>query len=86
MSFPSGHASFSAYTMLYLVLYLQRRMKWSGSNLIRPTIQIKALMFTWYTGLSRITDYKHHWFDLHLAVKRKFIVNINDSDCLGVTC
>ncbi|XP_046446420.1 putative phosphatidate phosphatase [Daphnia pulex] len=64
MSFPSGHASFSSYAMLYLVLYLQSRMNWSGSKLLRPTIQIAALMLTWYTGLSRITDYKHHWSDV----------------------
>lgn len=64
LSFPSGHTSFSSYSMLYLALYVQRRMNWSGSKLFRPTIQITALMLTWYTGLSRITDYKHHWSDV----------------------
>ncbi|XP_046635294.1 putative phosphatidate phosphatase isoform X1 [Daphnia pulicaria] len=64
LSFPSGHASFSAYAMLFLALYLQRRMNWTGSKLFRSTIQITALMLTWYTGLSRITDYKHHWSDV----------------------
>nr|CAH0101222.1 unnamed protein product [Daphnia galeata] len=54
----------SSYSMLYLALYVQRRMNWSGSKLFRPTIQITALMLTWYTGLSRITDYKHHWSDV----------------------
>ena len=61
LSFPSGHASFSAYTLLYLALYLQQRMTWSGSRLIRPTYQIALLMLSWYTGLSRVTDFKHHW-------------------------
>ncbi|XP_046446419.1 phospholipid phosphatase 1-like isoform X2 [Daphnia pulex] len=64
LSFPSGHSSFSAYSMLYLVIYLQCRMNWSGSKLLRPLIQIAALIFSWYTGLSRITDYKHHWSDV----------------------
>lgn len=64
LSFPSGHASFSAYTMLYLALYLQRRMNWSGSHLLRPTLQIAAIMLSWYTGLTRVSDYKHHWSDV----------------------
>ncbi|XP_057373400.1 phospholipid phosphatase 1-like isoform X1 [Daphnia carinata] len=64
LSFPSGHASFSAYTMLFLALYLQRRMNWSGSKLLRPTIQISALLLSWYTGLTRVSDYKHHWSDV----------------------
>nr|CAH0113676.1 unnamed protein product [Daphnia galeata] len=64
LSFPSGHASFSAYTMLFLAFYLQRRMNWSGSKLLRPTIQICVLMLSWYTGLSRVSDYKHHWSDV----------------------
>ena len=64
LSFPSGHASFSAYTMVYLALYLQARMTWSGSRLLRPFLQLSALMLTWYTGLSRVSDYKHHWSDV----------------------
>ncbi|XP_046440735.1 putative phosphatidate phosphatase isoform X2 [Daphnia pulex] len=64
LSFPSGHSSFSAYTMLFLAFYLQRRMNWSGSKLLRPTIQICVLMLSWYTGLSRVSDYKHHWSDV----------------------
>lgn len=48
--------------MLYLALYLQRRMNWSGSRLLRPTLQIAAIMLSWYTGLTRVSDYKHHWY------------------------
>jgi len=64
LSFPSGHASFSAYTMLYLALYLQARMTWSGSYMLRPLLQTGALMLSWLTGLSRVSDYKHHWSDV----------------------
>jgi len=64
LSFPSGHSSFSAYTMLYLALYLQARMTWSGSYMLRPLLQISALMLSWVTGLSRVSDYKHHWSDV----------------------
>lgn len=61
LSFPSGHASFSAYTMLFVVFYLQSRMTWSGSKFLRPTIQIAVLLLAWFTGLSRVADHKHHW-------------------------
>lgn len=64
LSFPSGHASFSAYAMLYLALYLQARMTWSGSYMLRPLLQIGALLLSWLTGLSRVSDYKHHWSDV----------------------
>jgi len=64
LSFPSGHSSFSAYTMLYLALYLQSRMTWSGSYMLRPLLQTGALMLAWLTGLSRVSDYKHHWSDV----------------------
>ena len=50
--------------MVYLALYLQARMTWSGSRLLRPFLQLSALMLTWYTGLSRVSDYKHHWSDV----------------------
>lgn len=64
LSFPSGHSSFSAYTMLYLAIYLQARMTWSGSDLLRPLLQLVSLMMAWYTGMSRVSDYKHHWSDV----------------------
>ncbi|MEQ2180624.1 Phospholipid phosphatase 3 [Goodea atripinnis] len=43
-SFFSGHASFSMYTMLYLVFTL--------------------IMMSFYTGLSRVSDHKHHPTDV----------------------
>ncbi|XP_066967219.1 putative phosphatidate phosphatase isoform X2 [Macrobrachium rosenbergii] len=64
LSFPSGHASFSAYTMIYLVIYLQVRFKFKGPELLRPFLQFVCLMLTFYTSVSRISDYKHHWSDV----------------------
>lgn len=75
LSFPSGHASVSAYTMLFLAFYLQSRMTWSGSKLLRHTIQIGALLMAWFTGLSRISDYKHHWSAEHVNERRKMLIN-----------
>ncbi|XP_049787389.1 putative phosphatidate phosphatase isoform X1 [Schistocerca cancellata] len=64
LSFPSGHSSFSAYTMIYLVLYLQARMTWKGSKLLKHFCQYICLLIAVGTALSRVSDYKHHWSDV----------------------
>lgn len=63
-SFFSGHASFSMYTMLYLALYLQARFTWRGARLLRPLLQFTLIMMAFYTGLSRVSDHKHHPSDV----------------------
>ncbi|XP_008327658.1 phosphatidic acid phosphatase type 2D [Cynoglossus semilaevis] len=63
-SFFSGHASFAMYTMLYLAFYLQARLSWRGARLLRPLIQFLLVMIAVYTGLSRISDYRHHPTDV----------------------
>uniref|UniRef100_A0A336MP79 CSON004606 protein n=1 Tax=Culicoides sonorensis TaxID=179676 RepID=A0A336MP79_CULSO len=64
LSFPSGHSSFSAYTMIYCAIYLHARMNWEGSKLLKHFFQYLLVLITWYTSLSRISDYKHHWSDV----------------------
>lgn len=103
LSFPSGHSSFSMYTMLYCAvsthtdpsflylfiepfpfwsysffslyrffarhthtqqIYLQSRMTWQGSKLLKHFMQYLLLAMTWFTCMSRISDYKHHWSDV----------------------
>lgn len=64
LSFPSGHSSFSAYTMIYLAIYLQLRITWKGSKLLKHFLQLVCLLMAWFTALSRISDYKHHWSDV----------------------
>ncbi|KAK7939187.1 hypothetical protein WMY93_002513 [Mugilogobius chulae] len=63
-SFFSGHASFAMYTMMYLAFYLQARLSWRGARLLRPLIQFLLVMIAIYTGLSRISDYRHHPTDV----------------------
>ncbi|KAM9779849.1 phosphatidic acid phosphatase type 2D [Neosynchiropus ocellatus] len=63
-SFFSGHASFAMYTMLYLAFYLQARLSWRGARLLRPLVQFILVMIAIYTGLSRISDYRHHPSDV----------------------
>ncbi|XP_013918590.1 PREDICTED: lipid phosphate phosphohydrolase 1 isoform X2 [Thamnophis sirtalis] len=64
LSFYSGHSSFSMYCMLFLALYLQARMKNDWARLLRPTIQFGLVASSIYVGLSRVSDYKHHWSDV----------------------
>ncbi|GJQ66149.1 wun [Trypoxylus dichotomus] len=64
LSFPSGHSSFAMYTMLYFAVYIQSRMTWDGSKLLRHTLQFLAISAAIFTGMTRISDYKHHWSDV----------------------
>ncbi|KAB0805284.1 hypothetical protein PPYR_02254 [Photinus pyralis] len=64
LSFPSGHSSFSMYSMVYFAIYLQARMTWDGSKLLRHTLQFIAITSSIYTGMTRVSDYKHHWSDV----------------------
>ncbi|XP_013789086.1 putative phosphatidate phosphatase [Limulus polyphemus] len=64
LSFPSGHASFSAYAMIYLTVYLQYRMVCPKNSLLRPFLQAGALLTSWYIGLTRVMDFMHHWSDV----------------------
>uniref|UniRef100_A0A1A8P212 Phospholipid phosphatase 1 n=2 Tax=Nothobranchius TaxID=28779 RepID=A0A1A8P212_9TELE len=64
LSFFSGHSSFSMYCMLFLVLYIQARMKSKWARLLRPTFQFFLIATAVYVGLTRVSDYKHHWSDV----------------------
>ncbi|KAM8843669.1 phospholipid phosphatase 3-like [Synchiropus picturatus] len=63
-SFFSGHASFAMYTMLYLAFYLQARLTWRGARMLRPLLQFFLVLLAVYTGLTRISDYRHHPSDV----------------------
>ncbi|XP_072318416.1 phospholipid phosphatase 3-like [Eucyclogobius newberryi] len=63
-SFFSGHASFAMYTMLYLAFYLQARFTLRSARLLRPMLQFILIMLAVYTGLTRISDYRHHPSDV----------------------
>ncbi|XP_017042243.1 putative phosphatidate phosphatase [Drosophila ficusphila] len=64
LSFPSGHSSLAFYAMVYVALYLQRKLTWRGSRLSRHFLQFALVMVAWYTALSRVMDHWHHWSDV----------------------
>ncbi|MEQ2168404.1 hypothetical protein GOODEAATRI_013973, partial [Goodea atripinnis] len=59
-SFFSGHASFA----MYALLYLAARLTWRGARLLRPLLQSFLVLLAFYTGLTRISDYRHHPSDV----------------------
>uniref|UniRef100_A0A3Q4G1L6 Phosphatidic acid phosphatase type 2D n=1 Tax=Neolamprologus brichardi TaxID=32507 RepID=A0A3Q4G1L6_NEOBR len=85
-SFFSGHASFAMFTMLYLAFYLQARLTWRGARLLRPMLQFFLIMLAIYTGLTRISDYRHHPSDvlagyIQGALTAYWVVSITYTHC-----
>ncbi|KAM6985803.1 phospholipid phosphatase 1 isoform 2-T2 [Aplochiton taeniatus] len=76
LSFYSGHSSFSMYCMLFLALYLQARLQADWARLLRPTIQFFLIAASVYTGLSRVSDYKHHWSDVLVGLLQGAIMAV----------
>ena len=64
LSFPSGHASFSTYTMLFLIIYLEARMHLLKLRYIKPLVQMTAFIAAYVTCVSRISDYHHRGSDV----------------------
>lgn len=64
ISFPSGHSSFSAYSMVFLALYLESSMPTKRTNLVKPFAQVTFIILGVLCALSRIFDYWHHWGDV----------------------
>lgn len=44
--------------------YLQARLTWCGARLLRPALQFFLVLLAVYTGLTRISDYRHHPSDV----------------------
>lgn len=63
-SFPSGHSSFSWYTMLFTIIYLEARLVLIRFRFIKTIFQMTCFIAAFVTMLSRISDYHHRGSDV----------------------
>ncbi|KAH0998442.1 hypothetical protein HUJ05_010901 [Dendroctonus ponderosae] len=47
-----------------LQIYVQKRLTWDGSTLLKHTLQFLAVLSSVFTAMTRVSDYKHHWSDV----------------------
>ncbi|XP_064604855.1 phospholipid phosphatase 1-like [Liolophura sinensis] len=64
LSFPSGHAAFSAYCALYAVFYIQLRFNINRTQLLKPSLQLTLAVLAFYCNVTRVMDFKHHPTDV----------------------
>ncbi|XP_067002703.1 phospholipid phosphatase 1 isoform X2 [Anabrus simplex] len=63
-SFPSGHASISVYTAIYLMWFIQVRVPDNITYLLVPWLHCLCALWCLVCSLTRITDHRHHWWDV----------------------
>jgi phosphatidate phosphatase len=64
VSFPSGHSSYSWYSMVFLIIYVEARLFLLRLRYIKPLIQMTAFIAAFVTCLSRVSDYHHRGSDV----------------------
>jgi len=77
LSFLSGHASFSFYCGMFLIVYLQARLSnfpkhqstavriiYRTLKVLRPFIQFAIIILSFWISLTRISNYFHHPMDV----------------------
>lgn len=63
MSFFSGHAASCVFSCFFICWYLHKRVK-SESLFLVPFIQASLISLSFYGSISRISDHRHHWWDV----------------------
>ncbi|XP_023940630.1 phospholipid phosphatase 2 isoform X2 [Bicyclus anynana] len=65
-SFPSGHTSLSVYCGFFMAWYLQQRaFNWRHRTVfLVPLVQLICISYAAICSLTRITDHRHHWWDV----------------------
>ena len=63
-SFPSGHACLSVYSALFMIWFLQIRVPKLQTIFLIPFIQTICMIWVSICSVSRITDHRHHWWDV----------------------
>jgi phosphatidate phosphatase len=76
LSFPSGHASTSVYTMIFLILYIKYTWKCRRMGLVTPFVQTILFSVAFFTCLTRVVDHKHHFTDVLAGSVIGFVFSI----------
>lgn len=63
-SFPSSHASSTAYAMLFLAIYFQARLQTGWLLLWRTILQISTVLISLWVAFERVSNHRHHWSDV----------------------
>ncbi|XP_052868286.1 phospholipid phosphatase 1-like isoform X1 [Anopheles cruzii] len=63
-SFPSGHSAMSVFEAIFMIWYLEKRVPRLRSVLTVPLCQMVLMCWAVFCSLSRITDNRHHWWDV----------------------
>lgn len=63
-SFPSGHASLSVFSSVFMIVYIKQRLWNKCSKLIAPWLQLMFATWAFVCSQSRIWDNRHHWWDV----------------------
>ncbi|BES89681.1 unnamed protein product [Nesidiocoris tenuis] len=64
LSFPSKHATFCFYTMVYLSVYLQNKVRWEYFSVFNNCMQVAFMIAAWLVSMTQLTDYYHHVGDI----------------------
>ncbi|MFH4978464.1 hypothetical protein AB6A40_005173 [Gnathostoma spinigerum] len=64
LSFPSLHAAFSAYSAVFISLYIYHMLLLRGAPLLRPLLIFGFLSLSLLASFARISGYKNHWMDV----------------------
>ncbi|XP_045599723.1 phospholipid phosphatase 2 isoform X1 [Procambarus clarkii] len=63
-SFPSGHASISVFSSIFMIVYIKQRLWNAFSMLVAPWLQLIWAIWTVVCCQSRVWDNRHHWWDV----------------------
>jgi phosphatidate phosphatase len=74
-----------AYSMVYITIYIQKRLQidYSLGIILRSPMQFLAINLAIYVGYTRINDHWHHWSDVLMGLIQGSISAIITAYCLS---
>ncbi|OAD58445.1 Putative phosphatidate phosphatase [Eufriesea mexicana] len=58
-------------------------MTWQDNKLLKHLLQLACLIMAWFTALSRVSDYKHHWSDVLAGATLGTIIALVVANCMA---